>query len=182
MALASAFTVSGTLLASSTTPRQAPEIAWTVPGQGQQTLRQYLGKVVALEFVYTTCKQCLPSAQALENLQLELGGQGFQAVEVAFNPNASVLAERFIADQHLSVPVGWTFGEQVSSFLGYGPADRFVVPQIVVIDRTGVIRYQTGVQGHDDLRSEPVLRQKITELLRTVTPSTKSPNAANRRR
>ena len=178
MMLASALIVS----ASSTTPRPAPEISWTVPGQGQQMLRQYLGKVVALEFIYTTCKHCLGPAQVLDKLQLELSGQGFQAIEVAFNPNASVLAESFIADQHLNIPVGWTLGEQVSSFLGYGPADRFVVPQIVLVDRTGVIRYQTGVQGHDDLRSEPVLRQRITELLQPVNPAAKSPAAANGRR
>lgn len=141
-------------------------------------LRQYLGKVVALEFIYTTCKHCLPPALALEKLQLELSGQGFQAIEIAFNPNASVLADSFIADQNLKIPVGWTLGEQVSSFLGYGPADRFVVPQIVLVDRTGAIRYQTGVQGHDDLRTEPVLRQRITELL-GGNPAAKPPNPAN---
>jgi hypothetical protein len=34
--------------------RQAPDIAFTVPGQGQRKLSDYLGKVVALEFIYTT--------------------------------------------------------------------------------------------------------------------------------
>jgi len=172
MMLAGAFMVPG----SSTTPRAAPSLTWTVPGQGQQTLRQYLGKIVAVEFVYTTCKHCLAPAQALEKLHSELRGQGFQAIEIAFNPNASVLASTFIADQHVDLPVGWALGEQVSSFLGYSPADRFVVPQIVILDRTGAIRYQTGVQGHDDLRSEPVLRQRITELLGVVNPAPKSPH------
>lgn len=176
--LTGAFMVSG----SPTTPRPAPNLTWTVPGQGQQTLRQYLGKVVAVEFVYTTCKHCLTPAQALEKLQSEFGGQGFQAIDIAFNPNASVLASTFIADQHLNLLVGWTLGEQVSAFLGYGPADRFVVPQIVIVDRTGAIRYQTGVQGHDDLRSEPVLRQRIAELLGVVNPAPKSPHDAARPR
>jgi hypothetical protein len=178
MLLAAALMASG----ASSTPRPAPEIAWTVPGQGQQMLRQYLGKVVALEFVYTTCKHCLAPAQVLEKLQAELSGQGFQAIEIAFNPNASIIADSFIADQHLKLPVGYTLGEQVSSFLGYGPADRFVVPQIVIVDRTGAIRYQTGVQGHDDLRSEPVLRQKITELLHTVNPPANSSEPRKARR
>ena len=70
------------------TPRQAPEITWTVPGQGQQMLRQYLGKVVAIEFIYTTCNHCLIPAQALQKLQREMGEQGLQTIAVAFNPNA----------------------------------------------------------------------------------------------
>jgi AhpC/TSA family len=164
------------------TPRPAPELAWTVPGQGQQMLRQYLGKVVALEFIYTTCKHCFGPAQVLDKLQQELGGQGFQAIEIAFDPNASVLAEPFIADQHLKLPVGWTLGDQVSPFLGYGPTDRFVVPQIVLVDRAGVVRYQTRVQGHDDLRSEPVLRARITELLQPANAAPKSPESAKPRR
>jgi peroxiredoxin len=164
------------------TPRQAPEITWTVPGQGQQMLRQYLGKVVAIEFIYTTCSHCLIPAQALQKLQQEMGEQGLQTIAVAFNPNASVLTEAFVNDQHLTLPVGWTFGEQVSSFLGYAPTDRFVVPQIVLIDRAGVIRYQTRAQGHDDLRTEPVLRQRILELLQPVNPAAKAaePNKTRR--
>ena len=129
-----------------------------------------------------TCKHCFGPAQVLDKLQQELGGQGFQAIEVAFDPNASVLAEAFIADQHLKLPVGWTLGDQVSPFLGYGPTDRFVVPQIVLVDRAGVVRYQTRVQGHDDLRSEPVLRARITELLQPVNAPPKSPETAKPQR
>jgi hypothetical protein len=102
----------------------------------------------------------------VQKLEQDLGSQGFQAIAVAFNPNAEVLTEDFIKDQHLTLPVGWTTGNDVTSFLGYGPADRFVVPQIVLLDRTGAIRFQTKAQGQDELRGEPVLRQRIMELLR----------------
>jgi peroxiredoxin len=148
--------------------RQAPDIAFTVPGQGQRKLSDYLGKVVALEFIYTTCTHCQASARSMQKLQQDLGPQGFQAIEIAFNPNAEVLTDDFTKNQHLTLPVGWAVGNDVTSFLGYGPADRFVVPQIVLIDRAGVIRHQTRAQGADDLRSEPILRQRIMGMVRPV--------------
>jgi peroxiredoxin len=148
----------------------APDLAFTVPTQGQRTVSDFRGKVVALEFIYTTCTHCVPAVQTLQKLEQELGNQGFQAIAVAFNPNAEVLVEDFTKEQHVTIPVGWSLGNDVSAFLGYGPADRFVVPQIVLIDREGKIRSQTKAQGEDTLRSEPVLRQKILELLHPKRP------------
>jgi peroxiredoxin len=160
-----------TALAAAQAPKPARPIAFTVPTRGQQTLSDFRGKAVALEFIYTTCTHCASSVQMLQKLQQELGGRGFQAIAVAFNPNAEVLTEDFIKEQHLTIPVGWTFGADVTAFLNYGPADRFIVPQIVLIDRAGAIRYQTKAQGEDPLRNEPVLRQKILELLEPAKAS-----------
>jgi peroxiredoxin len=155
----------GSLAAAPPAPRPAPELAFTVPTQGQRTLSDYRGKVVALEFIYTTCTHCAAAVQTMQKLEQELGSQGFQAIAVPFNPNAEVLTEDFVKEQHLTIPAGWTIGNDVTAFLGYGPADRFVVPQIVLIDPKGAIRFQTKAQGEDSLRTEPVLRQKIVELL-----------------
>ena len=43
--------------------------------------------------------------------------------------------------------------------------ERLMVPQIVVIDRTGVIRAQSQPQGETDLESEVYLRTLIDHLL-----------------
>jgi peroxiredoxin len=153
------------LTAAPPKPRPAPELSFTVPSQGQRKLSDYLGKVVAVEFIYTSCAPCVNAAQNLQKLQAEFGSQGFQAIDVAFNPNAEVLLANFINDNHLTLPVGWTLGSDVTSFLGYGPADRFVVPQIVLIDQKGLIRYQTQAQGDDSARSGPMLRQRVAEML-----------------
>ena len=161
----------GSLLsAAPPVPRPAPDLAFTVPTQGQRTVSDFRGKVVALEFIYTTCTHCATAVQTMQKLEQELGSQGFQAIAIAFNPNAEVLTEYFTKERHLTMPVGWTNGDDVTAFLGYGPADRFVVPQIVLIDRTGTIRFETKAQGEDNLRSEPVLRQKILELLHPPKP------------
>ena len=153
------------LTAAPPTPRRAPEISFTIPSQGQRKLSDYLGKVVALEFIYTTCTPCANAAQSMQKLQAEFGPEGFQAIAVAFNPNAEVLVEDFVNSNHLTLPVGWTLGSDVTSFLGYGPADRFVAPQVVLIDPTGLIRYQTRAQGDDGHRGGPMLREQILQML-----------------
>ena len=114
-----------------------------------------------MEFIYTTCAPCVNATRTMQKLQAEFGAQGFQAIAVAFNPNAEVLVEDFVNSNHFTLPVGWTLGSDVTSFLGYGPADRFVAPQFVLIDATGLIRYQTPAQGDDGRRNGAMLRDQI---------------------
>jgi hypothetical protein len=54
------------------------------------------------------------------------------------------------------------------SFMGFGVADRYVVPQLVMIDRKGYIHYQTpAVESDkwDKLMKEDAIRQHIEDLL-----------------
>lgn len=150
-------------------PRKAPELAFTVPGAGQQLLSTYRGKVVSLEFIHTTCIHCQHASQTQKRLQESFGPQGFQALDVAINPNADLLVENFVKDFGLNFPVGWTGPEQAVNFLQFSPADRYVMPQIVVIDRKGFIRAQTSVKG-DDLQGADAIRMEpaLTNLVRTL--------------
>jgi peroxiredoxin len=157
---------------------EPPDLAFTVPTQGQRTISELRGKVAAVAFIYTTCTHCISTVDALQKLEQELGNQGLQAIAIAFNPNAEVLVENFTKEHHVNIPVGWSLGNDVSAFLNYGPQDRFVVPQIVLIDRTGKIRFRTKAQGEDSLRNEPVLRQRIGELLHPQTTPPKKAAAA----
>ena len=53
------------------------------------------------------------------------------------------------------------------SFMGFSAA-RFVVPQLVLIDRKGMIHYQTPAledENWDKLMKEDAIRQHIEELL-----------------
>ena len=68
-------------------PRQSPEYALTLPGGQQELLSKYKGKVVVLEFLFTTCPHCQKSATIFSKLQQEYGPKGFQALGVAINPN-----------------------------------------------------------------------------------------------
>ena len=87
--------------------RKAPELAFNVPGQGQKLLSQYRGKVVALEFIFTTCPHCQAASKVMTRYQQEFGARGFQALDVAVNPNADLLVENFVKDYQVGFPVGW---------------------------------------------------------------------------
>jgi thiol-disulfide isomerase/thioredoxin len=154
--------------ADTNTPRKAPELAFTVPGQGQKLLSQYRGKVVALEFIFTTCPHCQAASRVMTKFQQEFGSRGFQALDVAINDNADLLVDNFVKDYQVGFPVGWTPRDQMLTFMGFSLAERFVVPQLVIIDRKGFIRYQTpplADESYGKLMSEDAIRQHIEELL-----------------
>lgn len=168
MAAVLVFGVVATVCAADTnTPRKAPELAFTVPEQGQKLLSQYRGKVVALEFIWTTCPHCQAWSKIMTKFQQEFGPEGFQAIDVAINDNADLLVENFSKEQGVNFPVGWTLKDQMISFMGFNSA-YYVVPQMVLIDRKGFIRYQTPERESEDwdkLMKEDVIRQHVKDLL-----------------
>lgn len=147
--------------------RKAPELSFEVPGKGQQLLSQYKGKVVALEFIFTTCPHCQAASRVMTKLQTEYGPRGLQVVDIAINPNADLLVENFAKDFQVNFPVGWTNQAAMQSFMGFDA--RYVVPQLALIDRKGFIHYQTPALSNTDewgkMMTEQAIRQHIEELL-----------------
>jgi peroxiredoxin len=145
--------------------RKAPELAFTIPSQGQKLLSQYRGKVVALEFIFTTCPHCQAASKLMTKLQNEYGGKGLQVIDVAINDNADLKVDDFVKDYQVGFPVGWTPRDQMLTFMGFSMAERFVVPQLVLIDRKGVIHYQTPPMGEEHSMQESTIRERVEELL-----------------
>ena len=153
----------GTAVSGQSILRKSPELAFAIPGQGQQLLSQYRGKVVALEFILTTCIHCQAASQVMTRMQERYGSRGFQALDVAINPNADLLVENFAKDFHVGFPVGWTPIEQMMAYMGF--TERPLVPQLTLIDRNGYIHYQTAREGDANSLKEEVISQRIGELL-----------------
>lgn len=157
--------------------RKAPELAFTVPGQGQKLLSQYRGKVVALEFIFTTCPHCQAASHVMTKFQTELGPKGLQVIDIAVNENADLLVDNFVKDYHVGFPVGYTPSSQMISFMGWKDG-RFVVPQLVLIDREGFIHYQTPATENEDwdkLMKEDTIHEHIQEMLTPVSASKRTP-------
>ena len=156
--------------------RKAPELAFNVPGQGQKLLSQYRGKVVALEFILTTCSHCQDASRVMTRYQQELGVRGFQALDIAINAldtspdpnNANTVVANFIKEFQVGFPVGWVTRDQFMAFMRFSVLDRVMVPQLVLIDRKGMIRYETPAGDspeRENLMEQEVIRQHIEELL-----------------
>jgi peroxiredoxin len=153
-------------------PRKAPELTIVEPSGKQTLLSSYKGKVVVIEFLYTTCPHCQAASQVITKLQRELGPRGFQAVGVAFNDNAQMLVPQFVQQFNVGYPVGFANSDTVMGYLGLSIMDRYSVPQEVVIDRKGMIRAQSGIDGDPKLQEENSLRALIDGLLKEgVTPT-----------
>lgn len=146
-------------------PRPSPEFAFQTLDGRQVLLSQQRGKVVVLEFLYTTCPHCRQASRVLSRLQNEYGPRGFQALGVAFNNGASMLAPEFVKENAVAYPVGLSDFRAVFSFLRI-PTKGAKLPLIAVIDRKGVIRAQ--MMGDERLVSneDRVLRAAIEPLLR----------------
>ncbi len=164
------------VVAQTNTGRKAPELAFTLPGQGDKLLSQYRGKVVALEFILTTCPHCQEASHVMTKYQLEYGARGFQAIDLAINAldegrkpdQASLLTESFANNFQVGFPVGYIGRDPMMSFMGFSVVDRMVVPQLVLIDRKGFIRYQTPAGDSEEygkLMNPNTIRQHIEELL-----------------
>jgi len=156
--------------------RKAPELAFTLPGEGEKLLSQYRGKVVALEFILTTCPHCQAASHDLTKYQQDMGKRGLQVIDLAINAlddmrkpaEAEQMVTTFVRNFNVGFPVGYVPRPQMLTFLGFSPMDRMVVPQLVLIDRKGFIHYQTSaISGPDwdSVAKEPALREHLEELL-----------------
>ena len=174
--------LAGSLSADSLeTVRKAPELTFTLPGEGQKTLSQYRGKVVALEFIFTTCPHCKAASHMMTKLQHEYGPRGLQVIDVAVNPNADLLVDNFAKEEQVNFPVGWTPSATMTAFMGFS-SDRYVVPQLVLIDRRGNIHYQTPATEDDKwdkLMQEAAIRQHIEHLLSSSPLSSKTEGSSS---
>ena len=155
-------------------PRKSPEFTIQEPSGKQTLLSRFKGKVVVLEFLYTTCPHCQKESQELTELYHEFGPKGVQMLGVAFNDNAAVLVSPFTQEFHVGYPVGFSTPDAVLAYLGFSLMDRYVVPQLVVIDRKGMIRAQSGPQGDASLQDQNHMRGIITQILKEPAGATKS--------
>jgi peroxiredoxin len=147
-------------------PRKAPELTIIEPSGKQTLLSSYKGKVVALAFILTTCPHCQAECGVLTKLQGELGPQGFQPLAVAINDQNGSLVPGFMQTYHPSFPVGYLPARQtVVDYLQVSDKEQWMVPQIVLIDRKGMIVAQSAPKGSEELQLEDSLRKKITDLL-----------------
>jgi len=160
------------LLATTPAPRKSPELNISEPSGKQTALSSFKGKVVVVEFLLTNCPHCMRVAKMLGKLQGELGPQGLQTIGIAFDNHINGEAvTKFSQDLGVTYLVGYSSSAEVDSYLGRTPTERLMVPQIVVIDRTGVIRAQSHPMGEANLEDETYLRNFLTNLLKVSVPT-----------
>ncbi|HEY6350819.1 MAG TPA: TlpA disulfide reductase family protein [Candidatus Angelobacter sp.] len=159
--------------------RKSPEFIISNPSDpsGKTTLLSSLkGKVVVLDFWFIQSDHCLRVAKMLNKLNGELAPRGFQALGVVFDPpnvrgeSGGRLIQPTVNYLKLAYPVGFATKDQVDSYLGRTPKEMLSIPQIVVIDRAGMIRATTGTRTDPTLEDENSLRALLDGLLKESPP------------
>ena len=155
--------------------RDSPEFTIVDPSDKTTPLSSFKGQVVVIEFLLYRCPSCLRVAQTINKLHREMADRGFRPIGIVFDDGVTEPVVRDLALLlKLNYPVGYTTSDQVDRYLGRSPVVRFQVPQLVVIDRAGVIRAQSRPSGEANLTDENYLRNLVRELLDEDVPLGKS--------
>jgi peroxiredoxin len=148
-------------------PRKSPDFNIVEVGGKQTKLSSYRGKVVLLGFFSTSCVHCQNTAKVFSGLQQAFGAEGLQAVGIAINPDVDDQKIRDFSRLFAPVfPVGKSTQDNALTHLGISVMERWVYPQVVLIDRKGMIRAQSDVKGTAELQELVTLRPQIEKLLK----------------
>ncbi|HJX84678.1 MAG TPA: TlpA disulfide reductase family protein [Candidatus Angelobacter sp.] len=158
-------------------PRKSPEFTITEPSGKTILLSSLKGKVVVIEFLFLKSVHCMHMAQTLNTLNSELGARGLQSIAIAFPAPSSdangPMVTDFVQSLKLTYPVGYTTKENVDRYFGRTGNEMLGIPQVVVIDRAGIIRAQNGPRYNPILENHDSLRNLLEALLKESPPAGK---------
>ena len=174
--LVMALVTSAFALPTVTVLRKSPDFTISDSSGKTTQLSSFKGKVVVMEFLFVKSQHCMRVAATLNKLNNELGPRGFQAIGIVFDPpnaegTGAPLLPAVVDYLKLSYPLGYASKNDVDNYLGRNGNEILNIPQIVVIDRAGMIRATSGGKGGDPaLEDENSLRNLIDGLLKEERP------------
>jgi hypothetical protein len=154
-------------------PKPSPELKVTLTNGQEFQLSSLRGKVVALQFIFTTCPHCQHLCETTGKLLPQYEPRGFRAVAVACNDGADTLAPEFVKQFNVAYPVGIGNVEMMFGYIGT-PPKPFRLPLLSFIDRKGMIRAQYTGEDAFFTDEEANMRKTIEQLLGEPAPAAKT--------
>ena len=145
-------------------PRKAPEFVLNLPDGTQKLLSSYRGKVIVVQCLFTTCPHCAHASQILSKLNTEFGPKGVQIVGIAFDEMAKLMVPDYIKNNKVNFPVAYSAREPMMVLLGLPPDARLSVPQMIFIDKKGMIRQQSQPVYDEKTATEENMRKMMETL------------------
>ena len=135
-------------------------------------LSDFKGKIVVLEFLLTHCPACQATGRVLMGLQQAYGPRNLVVVGVAVDKEAANGMAKYRALSGATFPIGIRTEDDFRGYMGYSTFDRPLFPQLLVIDRAGIIRAHHGGLGDESflMNEERILRSDIDKILAEKKP------------
>ncbi len=148
-------------------PRPAPDLVVTRTGGERIHLSQYGGKILMFELLLTTCPHCQRCAHTMQQVLGDYKLRGVEALGAAINDEARFDLLRFEMASGAKFPIGIADRDQAYAFLQADPnAGPVYFPQLLIIDRKGVIRAQHSGTDPFFEKEEENLRKMLDMLLK----------------
>ena len=149
-------TLATSAFAAGPVPRPAKEFTFVEPSGKQTLLSSYKGKVVVIQFLYTTCPHCQNTSKELTTMMSQVPGVQILGCAFEDEDNAATVSA-YVRQYHVGFPVAFAKRDTVTSFLGLSVMERLAVPQMVIVDKKGVIRRQSDPLGTAELQMPSTL-------------------------
>ena len=139
-------------------------------------LSHYRGSIVVLAFIHTTCSHCQQLTTELNILSKDYASRGVQILECAFNEDAPTALPEFLKRYTPPYPVGWGTTASVMAYLQRAVTDQrpMYVPQMVFLDRGGVIRAQYSGEEPFFLNAPANIRTQLEKMLQPAAAPAKA--------
>jgi thiol-disulfide isomerase/thioredoxin len=140
-------------------PKEVPALRFVDASEKERSLADFRGKVVLLNIWATWCAPCREEMPALDRLQGELGGPGFQVVALSVDQEGSAIARRFFAEVGIKSLDFYIDRSARAAFT----LDAAGLPATLLIDREGrEIGRHLGAAKWDSPEIVEALRRRIT--------------------
>ena len=114
---------------------ELPEATAQRIGGDEESLSQYRGKVLLLDFWATWCAPCIASLPDVERLQQVLADRDFQVITISIDENVELVDE--FMDERMDLPyVNWFVGVQSELYDDWAIQG---VPTYIAVDRDGAV-------------------------------------------
>jgi peroxiredoxin len=132
-----------TVIYAADIPRPVPDFKFRTMGGKEESLSQFKGEPVVLEFLLTWCSHCQQCSQIMNRLSGEYAAKGVQMLGVAIGEGDDKKFGLYAQQYGINFPVGYnTDRAKIAGFLQHPVMAQMMMPQLVFIDRNGVIRGQ----------------------------------------
>lgn len=144
-------------------PRKADNIAIQIAPEKYIWLSEHSGQTCVLAFILTTCVHCQFTTGVLNHIAKDYTGKDVWFAASAVEPMSSLNIPDFKIKFTPAFPVGYNEQSYVAKFLGLPPNDPVFFPQVVFIDRNGIIRAQFN--GGDKPMEKDIQEKTLRETL-----------------